>query len=133
MLRAALTNILENAMEALITDLRPQEQVIEFSVYRQGADICFEISDNGPGMDEAQSKQAFALFYSSKGNRGTGLGLYITKKVIQKHGGSITVPAKAGRGASFRIRLPRTAPARGGGRRAEKQGSSRADGRRVRR
>jgi PAS domain S-box-containing protein len=114
MLRSALLNILENAMEAHISDPRPHDQYIEFSVAPIGPDVCFDIRDNGPGMDEEQSKQAFALFYSSKGRRGTGLGLYITQKVVQKHGGSVTVTSHAGQGAKFRIRLPRTVPAADG-------------------
>jgi len=107
MLQSALVNILDNAMEALISDDRPQQQMIEFRVSPVGGDIGFEINDNGPGMDAAQSKQAFALFYSSKGKRGTGLGLHITQKVVQKHGGTISLSSHKGRGARFRIRLPR--------------------------
>ncbi|MBU1712032.1 MAG: PAS domain S-box protein [Proteobacteria bacterium] len=106
-LRPALINILENAMEACIEDHRPLAHRIRFCSKGDADQITFEISDNGPGMDEDQSHQIFKLFYSSKGTKGTGIGLFVTRKVISEHGGSITVETKPGNGARFVITLPR--------------------------
>ncbi len=58
-------------------------------------------------MDDDQIQQIFQLFYSSKGIRGTGIGLFITRKVIRQHGGRITVGSNSGQGACFVITLPR--------------------------
>ena len=55
-------------------------------------------------------RNIFKLFYSSKGTRGTGIGLFITRKVIHKHGGSISVDTELGKGARFTLTLPRNLP-----------------------
>jgi PAS domain S-box-containing protein len=106
LVRAALINILENAMEACLEDTRDLQHRIEFNVRLEGRYVVFDISDNGSGMDENQQRQMFDLFYSSKGHQGTGLGLFITNKVIAKHGGSISVDSEIGQGTTFHIRLP---------------------------
>jgi signal transduction histidine kinase len=51
-------------------------------------------------------KHMFELFHSTKGNRGTGLGLAVAKKIVDEHEGSITVKSTPGEGTSFTIRLP---------------------------
>ena len=106
-LRPALVNILENAMEACIEDQRPISHHIRFCASGDSDKVVFEISDNGPGMDDDQIQRIFQLFYSSKGSKGTGIGLFVTRKVIRQHGGSVTVESKPGHGASFYITLPR--------------------------
>jgi signal transduction histidine kinase len=58
-------------------------------------------------MDEAQKGKIFQLFYSSKGKRGTGIGLFITRKAVLKHGGNITVSSDPNSGTVFTISLPR--------------------------
>jgi light-regulated signal transduction histidine kinase (bacteriophytochrome) len=52
----------------------------------------------------------FTLFFSSKGNKGTGLGLFIAKKSVTRHGGKIKVKTQPNRGATFRVILPRELP-----------------------
>jgi PAS domain S-box-containing protein len=106
-LRTALVNILENAMEACIGDSRTRTHRIKFLARGDDNQVILEISDNGPGMDEDQIHRIFQLFYSSKGSKGTGIGLFITRKVIQQHGGWVTVESKPGIGARFIITLPR--------------------------
>jgi PAS domain S-box-containing protein len=103
----ALINILENALEACIADQRSLAHRIRFCAHGDADQVVFEISDNGPGMDDDQIRQIFQLFYSSKGIKGTGIGLFITRKVIRQHGGFITVESKPGQGARFVITLPR--------------------------
>jgi signal transduction histidine kinase len=68
--------------------------------------IRFEVSDNGAGMsDEVQAKM-FTSFYSTKGHRGTGLGLLVTHKLIEEHGGRIKVETRLGRGTTVTVWLP---------------------------
>ena len=62
------------------------------------------------GMDEQTQESIFNLFYSSKGQAGTGLGLFIAKNIIQQHGGTIQVTSSPGQGANFRVKLPRVIP-----------------------
>ncbi len=106
-LRPALINILENAMEACIEDPSDTGQLICFDVRADDARVIFEITDNGPGIAADQVDNIFKLFYSSKGSRGTGIGLFITRKVIHKHDGSISVDTELGKGARFTVSLPR--------------------------
>jgi len=63
------------------------------------------IADDGPGMDEATSHRVFELFFTTK-RSGTGVGLAMTKRLIERQGGTIEVDTAAGRGTTFRIRLP---------------------------
>jgi PAS domain S-box-containing protein len=106
-IRTALLNILENAMEACIEDTRQIANWIRFAVRVDKANVYFEISDNGPGMEKEQAEKIFQLFSSSKGKRGTGIGLFVTRKAILKHGGEISVDSSPNEGAAFRITLPR--------------------------
>jgi signal transduction histidine kinase len=59
-------------------------------------------------MDRETRESLFTLFFSSKGNKGTGLGLFIANKIIAQHGGKIKVDSKPNRGSSFRITIPQS-------------------------
>ncbi len=67
--------------------------------------MVFSIADNGVGMEPDQMQNVFKLFWSSKGKK--GLGLFITNKVIRKHGGRITVESQPGAYTAINVRLPR--------------------------
>lgn len=108
LLRSALINILENAREVCISDLTDKRYKITFNVFIDNDDLVFEVYDNGLGMDEEQQKQLFSIFSSSKGLKGTGLGLYITNEVIRKHNGTIKVTSESGVGTCFCIKIPNT-------------------------
>ncbi len=106
-LSSALVNILENAVDACVSDKTKTEHSVTLSTTSDNADVVFTISDNGTGMDQETSEKMFTLFFSSKGDRGTGLGLFIASQVIEKHGGNIKVKSELGQGTTFTIRLPR--------------------------
>ncbi|OQX23794.1 MAG: hybrid sensor histidine kinase/response regulator [Desulfobacteraceae bacterium IS3] len=65
----------------------------------------YQIADNGCGMDEETRQRIFQSFFSTKGTRGTGIGLMITKKIIDRHKGEIEVKSEKGKGSTFIIRL----------------------------
>jgi signal transduction histidine kinase len=109
-LASALTNILENALDACIEDNSNKAHKIIFGVRQDGDDIVFNVSDNGIGMDKETREKMFTLFYSSKGRAGTGLGLFISNKIIEEHGGSILVDSSPGEGSQFIIRMPKILP-----------------------
>jgi len=110
LLRSALVNILENAADACRADPSQKDHTITFRLYPENGFVQFDISDNGIGMDPDAQRQLFDLFYSTKGNRGTGLGMFITDKIIRQHGGRIDVESTPGRGSRFIVSLPNKLP-----------------------
>ena len=107
---SALINILENAMDACIEDRTKESHKIVFSVKQDKDHIIFNIFDNGIGMDRETRENMFTLFFSSKGSRGTGLGLFVTNEIVQQHGGSIKVDSVLGEGSHFQVKMAKTFP-----------------------
>ena len=106
----AITNIIENAIEACIEDRTCKSHRIVFTVVPDDGHVIFEVRDNGVGMGQETQDSIFNLFYSSKGQTGTGLGLFIARNIIQQHGGTIQVASTPGQGSNFCVRLPRILP-----------------------
>jgi len=107
---SALINILENAADACAKDKSKKEHRVEFGIKEEKKAIAFTVSDNGIGMDSETLSKIFTLFFSSKGEEGTGLGLFISHKIIEQHGGTISVNSKPGRGSEFIVRIPKVIP-----------------------
>ncbi len=104
----ALINILENAINACTEDKeKTGHHEIVFSVRPENNRVCFEITDNGVGMDKETQNNMFNLFYSTRGTKGTGLGLFITRKIIEDHGGEIKVDSNPGEGTRVLVYVPR--------------------------
>lgn len=104
---SGLVNILENAVDACIEDEAKPSHTVVFAVRADAQEVCFTVQDNGTGMDRQTQEKMFSLFFSSKGSRGTGLGLYIANEVVRQHGGRIEVQSTLGEGTEFRVFLPR--------------------------
>jgi signal transduction histidine kinase len=105
-IRAMLLNILENSFDACRADRGKPVHHVKFEARRAAPWMIFEIADDGIGMDQETREKIFSLFFSSKGMKGTGLGLFISNKIVDKHGGAIDVESELGRGTRFLIRLP---------------------------
>ncbi|MDX2446391.1 MAG: hybrid sensor histidine kinase/response regulator [Desulfobacterales bacterium] len=103
---SALINILENAIDACIKNNQKKNHKIVFSVKNDKKHLFFIISDNGIGMDIETRDNLFSLFFSSKGREGTGLGLFLSQKIIVQHGGAISVDSVVGEGSRFTIKIP---------------------------
>jgi signal transduction histidine kinase/pSer/pThr/pTyr-binding forkhead associated (FHA) protein len=102
-LHRAVLNLVLNAIDA--TGGRPDAKVtVELEQDDAGARI--KVQDNGIGIPKSQLKSIFSLFESTKGNRGTGLGLPVSQKIIHEHGGEITVASIVDQGTIFTIQLP---------------------------
>jgi len=108
--RSALTNIIDNAVEACRSDASDRPHEICFEVTQDAGYIYFNVSDNGIGMDEATRANIFTPFFSSKGERGTGLGLFISNRILSQHGGSISLDSEVDKGSRFSIKIPKKAP-----------------------
>ncbi len=106
-LRSALINILDNAVDACLEDESKASHSITFRIKEGSTHDMIDIIDDGIGMDSDSMENLFKLFFSSKGDKGTGFGLFISNNIIKQHGGTITVKSAKGKGANFRIKLPK--------------------------
>ena len=75
-----------------------------------------EVRDNGMGMSDEVRKKLFTIFFSTKGSRGTGLGLLLSHKIVQEHGGEIRVQSAPRTGVGISGHPAQKAPDRTGGR-----------------
>ena len=107
-MHSCLTNLLSNAVDACLYDLEQEEthQVIMRTRREVDESVTFEVEDNGMGMADEVKEKLFTSLFSTKGTGGTGLGLLVTHKIVQEHGGQITVDTEPGRGSCFRITIP---------------------------
>lgn len=103
-----LLNLVNNAMDACMEDEDTSKDfLIVIKTYTENGDtLCLEVQDNGCGMDEETLSCLFTPMFSSKGGKGTGLGLLVTGKLVEEHKGRIDTETKLGQGTSFTIRLP---------------------------
>lgn len=97
-------NLLSNALDAVT----PQEGLIRLVCRYDGENrqSIIEVIDNGSGIPDSMMKHIFELFHSTKGNRGTGIGLAVARKIVEEHEGAINVQSRSGEGTVFTIRLP---------------------------
>jgi PAS domain S-box-containing protein len=105
-LEACLTNLVSNAIDAAMAREEPGSKVV-VRTREEGEALIFEVEDNGCGMDWEVRQKVFTTFFTTKADKGTGLGLLTTRKIVQEHGGSMEVESDPGTGSLFRIRLPR--------------------------
>ncbi len=99
-----LTNLVQNAIEAA-----PEEGGrVRVSGVADGEVLVLSVKDNGSGIDPETQARLFTPFFTTKGpGRGMGLGLTITRRVVQSLGGSLQVTSSPGEGAEFTVRVPR--------------------------
>jgi signal transduction histidine kinase len=109
-IHSALTNILENAVDACTKDAGKTYHKIVFSVRQDANHVIFAVFDNGVGMAPDTVSKLFTPFFSSKGRRGTGLGLFISHKIVRQHSGEILVKSTPGQGTLFTVKIPKTLP-----------------------
>ncbi|MFN7875800.1 MAG: ATP-binding protein [Pirellula sp.] len=103
----ALLNLVVNAIEAC----RGRENsVVTLTLKSDSKFSRIAISDNGVGIPVTQLKKVFSMFESNKGSRGTGLGLPVSLKIAEEHGGTIQVESEEGKGTTFELILPRSEP-----------------------
>ncbi len=100
----AFLNLLTNALEAVQDN---QGAITVTSRYdSMNRNVIVRVIDNGSGIPEDQIASIYTPFFSSKGQKGTGLGLAVTRKVVQEHQGKIEVSSAAGQGTTFTVTLP---------------------------
>ena len=102
----AVLNIVSNAIDAV--EGIERGAVVVQTGYDKAADMLLvAVSDNGPGIPEDQRAAIFNVFESSKGSRGTGIGLPVSRKILREHGGRVRVEGGPGQGTRFVLSWPR--------------------------
>ncbi|MDA0193736.1 MAG: ATP-binding protein [Bacteroidetes bacterium] len=102
-----LINIIKNAIQALAEneELQKAKSIIIKAGYHEKAGIFISITDNGPGIDPEALKKIFIPFFTTK-KGGSGIGLSLSKQIMRKHNGNITVNSKVNEGTEFVLRFP---------------------------
>ncbi len=100
----ALVNLIDNAIDA-----SGKGRTVKVTVSPGPASVTIAIADHGPGMDRTTLKNIFTPFYTRKA-KGTGIGMAITKKIIDHHQGIIRIQSKPGHGTTVTIELPSRSP-----------------------
>lgn len=107
-LQQVLLNLIGNAIDAM-----PRGGALSICTSAQDSppggaqkEICLEVRDTGMGIAKEEQKKIFTSFYSTKGTRGTGLGLPVSSMLVRAHGGRIEVESEVGKGSSFKVFLP---------------------------
>jgi len=99
-IKQALINVILNGIQAM-----PRGGILDINLKLQGNEVIINIKDTGVGIDEEHKEKIFNPFFTTK-DEGTGLGLTITYKIIEEHGGKIQVKSKKREGSLFIITLP---------------------------
>ena len=105
-LAQVLDNLLSNAIK-----YSPDGGTVTVSAWTDGICTCLEVQDTGMGMSEQDQKEPFTKFFRTGAVRqtgipGAGLGLAISKNIVEAHGGTITLVSAPGAGSSFTVSLP---------------------------
>ena len=105
----AVLNIVSNAIDA-VHQTDGGAVVLQTGFDADKEMMLVAVSDNGPGIPEDQRDNVFNVFESTKGARGTGLGLPVSRKIIREHGGRISIDTQPGAGTRFVLSWPRGNP-----------------------
>lgn len=112
-LSRAVLNVVTNALDA-VEGRSDAAVTISVAVDDEAGLARIMISDNGAGIPPEQLADIFTLFVSTKGARGTGLGLTVSRKILREHGGDIHATSRAGAGSTFALEFPLRLQATGG-------------------
>lgn len=104
LLRQAVLNLITNACQAMEGQNRKRDLLIRS--WREPDHICIAVADSGPGIPPENRTKIFDTFFSTKGDRGTGLGLAAVKNIMRRHNGDVIVRESDMGGAEFILRFP---------------------------
>jgi len=109
-LREAMSNLVSNALK-----FSPSGSTVDVALRRTDEAVCFSVADEGPGLSSSEQERIFEPLSQggpepTAGEETTGIGLYIVKRIVEKHDGAVEVESEKGEGATFRLRLPAATP-----------------------
>lgn len=105
----AILNVVTNAIDAC-EDIEDGRVIVATSYEQQAKCACVRVDDNGEGIPAEDIAKIFSVFESRKGSRGTGLGLPVSQKILQEHGGDIRVESRPQTGSTFFLEFPAIIP-----------------------
>jgi signal transduction histidine kinase len=103
-LQQVFMNLMLNAIDA-IKDMKGAGELTIRSQLNPGGQLLISVSDSGAGLPSDQANKIFDAFFTTKPD-GTGMGLSISRSIIESHGGRLWASANSGRGATFQFTLP---------------------------
>ena len=107
-LEQVVVNLLSNALDALRAVQPPRRLIVDSFIDDTGGRVCVAVTDNGPGLAPEIAQRLFRPFVSTKGPRGTGLGLYISRQIVREAEGELDLVKRATSGTQFLMWLPST-------------------------
>ncbi len=105
-LHTCIANLISNAIDACLVSDKEKCRVT-LRVIEKNRKIIFEVEDDGIGMDYEIKQKVFTNFFSTKGTKGTGIGLLTTRKIINQHNGEIKIKSVPGKGSIFQMMFSR--------------------------
>ena len=111
-LRQAFINLITNAIDAVADETGVVTVTSRYDTMNRVVEV--RVIDNGRGIEPDKLATIFTPFYSSKGQRGTGLGLAVTRKIVLEHQGTLDVASKVDQGTTFTVTIAATGRGRGG-------------------
>lgn len=102
----AVLNLVMNAIDSIPEEKKNGKVEVGTWLDNEAKEAVLWVQDNGDGIADEDQPRIFNLFFSTKGSRGTGIGLAATKKIIEEHGGDISFHSEHGKGTTFTVRLP---------------------------
>ncbi len=105
-LEQVIVNLLSNALDALRSVKPPRRLIVDSFIDDTGGRVCVTVTDNGPGVAPEIAQRLFRPFASTKGIRGTGLGLYISRQLVREAEGELDLVKPSEPGARFLVWLP---------------------------
>ncbi len=105
-LEQVIVNLLSNALDALRSVKPPRRLIVDSFIDDTGGRVCVTVADNGPGVAPEITQRLFRPFASTKGIRGTGLGLYISRQLVREAEGELDLVKQSEAGARFLVWLP---------------------------
>ncbi len=102
-----LLNLVANAIDACVLDRdENKDHTVLIGTSTEKSEIRYRIRDNGMGMTDEVQEKLFDRFFSTKGSKGSGFGLLVTRKIIEEHEGRISFESQQGKGTTLTIHLP---------------------------
>jgi len=106
-LEIVFINLMKNALEAMEGVKSDQPHMLSLRGFEQNGSVMVSVKDTGAGISGRDVGRVFEPYFTTKGRRGTGMGLYLSQQIIKAHGGTIEVKSEEGKGTEFIVRLPK--------------------------